>query len=147
SLLDRYGEWGRWAMQVRLWQQNDGDQVWLLVTGDDITQRYFMEAQLREEQQRLSTYINTMQTLLIICDENGHVTRVNLQAQQLLQIPEDQINGYPFSYLIPQQATSTVEREWQNLLSRHNGNLSLEFPVLSSTGKEHIISWRMTRLT
>ncbi|WP_369856306.1 response regulator [Candidatus Thalassolituus haligoni] len=147
SLLDRYGEWGRWALQVRPWQQDDNHQIWLLVTGDDITQRYFMEAQLREEQQRLSTYLNTMQTLLIICDENGHVTRINPQAQQLLQIPDEQINGYPLSYLIPRQATLAVEREWQNLLSRHNGSLSLEFPVLSSTGKEHTISWRMTRLT
>jgi two-component system, sensor histidine kinase len=143
SLRDRYGEMGRWAIRARPWGMND--LQYLLVTGDDISKRHYMEIQLREEQQRLSTYMETMQTLLMVCDATGIVRRVNQQTLLLLQLTEKQVIGYPLLYLVPRPHNSQLEARLQQLAQRQNGSLSIEFPLVAANGKERIISWRLTR--
>jgi two-component system, sensor histidine kinase len=143
SLRDRFGEMGRWAIRARPWGMND--LQYLLVTGDDISKRHYMEIQLREEQQRLSTYMETMQTLLIVCDTTGIVRRVNQQTLLLLQLTEKQVIGYPLLYLVPRQQNSQLEARLQQLVQCQNSSLSIEFPLVSANGKERIISWRLTR--
>ena len=142
SLLDKAGDWTRWAMTARPWGKGNT----LLITADDISKRYYAEQQLREERQRLSTYIDTMQTLLIVCSEQGQVIHINPEAQKLLQLPEHRVNGHPLSYLLPSNALKALDQEWQNLMSRNSGSLSTEFPLLDASGKQHTISWRMTLL-
>lgn len=143
SLRDRYGEMGHWAIRARPWGMND--LQYLLVTGDDISKRHYMEIQLREEQQRLSTYMETMQTLLVICDATGIVRRVNQQTLLLLQLTEKQVIGYPLVYLVPRQQNNQLEARLQQLAQCQNSSLSIEFPLVSANGKERIISWRLTR--
>ncbi len=151
SLLDQADEWTRWSVVARPWQNDEhragkGQTDCLLLTADDISMRFFAEEQLREERQRLSTYIDTMQTLLIVCNQDGLVLHTNPEAQKRLQLPEHQIKGYPLTYLLPSHASAILNQQWQNLLSRASGSLTTEFPLITSTGKQHIIRWRMTVL-
>ena len=144
SLVDRDGEVGRWALRARPW--NDDSDQYLLVTGEDISKRHYMEILLREEQQRLQTYLETMQTLLLVCDADCVVQRVNHQTLVMLQLAEKQVNGFPLSWLMQRHQAVETEQRIRSLIAERHGSLALEFPLITTHGKERIISWRITWL-
>lgn len=144
NLVDRDGDVGRWAIRARPWSQDNNQ--YLLVTGDDISKRHYMEILLREEQQRLSTYLETMQTLLMVCDADGLVRRVNHQTLVLLQLSEKQVNGFPLSWLMPRHQAQDIELQIKNVIGHANGSLALEFPLVTTHGRERIVNWRITWL-
>ncbi len=142
SLTDLDGEESRWAMHARPWKIEG--ESFLLVTGEDISKRHFMEQELRAEQQRVSAYFNAMQTLLIICDRDGNIVRVNHPVNSLLQMTDGQLKGQPLAYLIPRSAQEGLQQQWQQVLSSTEDYISSEFPVMSASGRESFVSWRMT---
>lgn len=144
TLIDQQGEHRRWALHAKPWQI--GDREYLLLTGDDISKRHRMEQDLRAEQHRVSTYIDAMQTLLIICDRAGLITRINQQAQSLLQMPETQLLQRPISHIVPAHHRPQLEQQWQQLLRSEPTSISVEYPLQSSSGKQFIISWRITHV-
>ena len=133
-----------WSLSVRRWQYQG--QTYLLVTGDDISKRHGMEIELRAEQQRVSAYFNAMQTLLIICDSDGRILRLNQPVQTLLNMDEQQLVQQPLSYLIPRSGAIAFRADLRRLLGSHEDNIATQFPLVSASGRESIISWRMTRL-
>lgn len=144
TLVNQHSERSRWALHAKPWQV--GDRVYLLVTGEDISKRHRMEQDLRAEQHRISTYIDAMQTLLIICDRDGLMTRINHQAQSLLQMPESQLLQRPISHIVPAHYRPQLEQQWQALLNSEPTSISVEYPLQSSSGKPFIISWRITHV-
>ncbi len=144
SLINQHGEHTRWALHAKPWRVDDRE--YLLITGDDISKRHRMEQDLRAEQHRISTYIDAMQTLLIICDRNGLITRINQQAQSLLKMPESQLLQRPVSHIVPAHYRPQIEQQWQELLQSDSTSISVEYPLQSSSGKQFIISWRITHV-
>ncbi len=144
SLLDQYQELGRWALHVKPWYR-EGYTGWL-ITGDDISKRHHMELELRHEQQRVKTYFDSMQTLLVICDKYGNIERINQQTQAMLDLPQSQLIGYPIRSLLPNSEATRLLGMWRELLTSDRETLSLECPVISASGKESIISWRITKV-
>lgn len=144
SLLDQYQEVGRWALHVKPWYR-EGYTGWL-VTGDDISKRHHMELELRNEQQRVTAYFDSMQTLLVICDKYGNIERINQQTQAMLDLPQSQLIGYPIRSLLPNSEAARLLGMWRELLTSDIETLSLECPMISASGKESIISWRITKV-
>lgn len=144
TLTDSEGEASRWAMHARPWQADDEEL--LLITGEDITKRHYMEQTLRAEQLRVNAYFNAMQTLLVICDDQERIVRVNQPVRNLLQMSDKQLTGMPLSFLLPRSAVDNLHNDWQRLLTTHDDHIAADFPLLSSSGRAATISWRMTRL-
>lgn len=144
NLLDQYQRVGRWALHVKPWYR-EGYTGWL-ITGDDISNRYHMEMELRNEQQRVTAYFDSMQTLLVICDKYGNIERINRQTQLLLDLPQSQLIGYPIRSLLPNSEASRLLDMWRELLTSDTETLSLECPMILASGKESIISWRITKV-
>ncbi|WP_430460621.1 ATP-binding protein [Thalassolituus sp. LLYu03] len=144
TLVSRDGDESRWAMHARPWFVDE--EHYLLVTGDDISKRHYMEQELRSEQQRVNAYFNAMQTLLVICDITGRIQRVNQPVISLLHMDSKQLTGQPLEFLLPRSAIDRLHSDWERLLNTHDDHVATDFPLLAATGRESIISWRMTRL-
>jgi PAS domain S-box-containing protein len=144
TLIDRDGEESRWALHAQPWHL--GGRDYILLTGDDITKRHHMEEKLRAEQQRVRAYFDSMQTLLLVCDQQGRIQRINQPVQDLLQMDKKQLHKQPLSYLLPKTHAARLSHDWQQLLGSHAVSLPSEFPLVSASGKESTISWRLTRI-
>ena len=145
SLRGRDGEESYWAINARPWQV-DGDE-YLLLTGEDISKRHAMELELRAEQQRVSAYFNAMQTLLIITDAGGRILNMNQPVQTLLQMTEKQLRRQPMEYLTSRPSVAGLRDDIHRLLGSHEQTVASQFPLVSASGQEFIISWRLTRLS
>ncbi|MCA6059121.1 response regulator [Thalassolituus sp. ST750PaO-4] len=144
TLIDRHGDHGRWALHAQPWHLNGRDYI--LLTGDDISKRHHMEEKLRAEQQRVRAYFDSMQTLLLVCDQQGNIQRINQPVQDLLQMDKKQLYKQPLSYLLPKTHAARLSHDWQQLLGSHASSRASEFPLVSASGKESTISWRLTRI-
>lgn len=144
SLRDQYGEAGRWALHAKPW--GGPEQRILLLTGEDISKRHYMEQELRSEQQRVAAYFDAMQTLLVICDQYGNIERINHRTQMMLDMTEEQLIGSPVRNMLPKSQLERLLGLWQQLIGTDQETLSLECPMVSATGKEAIVSWRITKV-
>ncbi|PHS65097.1 MAG: hypothetical protein COB09_04820 [Thalassobium sp.] len=144
TLIDRHGDEGRWALHAQPWHISGRDYI--LLTGDDISKRHYMEEKLRAEQQRVRAYFDSMQTLLLVCDQQGNIQRINQPVQALLEMDKKQLRNQPLDYLLPKTHAARLRHDWQQLLGSHAGSLASEFPLVSASGKESTISWRLTRI-
>lgn len=145
TLIDRYGDHGRWAMHAKPWVSDGVANI--LLTGDDISKRHHMEQEIRTEQHRVTAYFNSMQTLLVICDRYGKIERINQQTQALLNMDEEQLINLPIRNLLPKSQAVRLLGLWRELLTSDQDMVSLECPMVSASGKESTISWRVTKMT
>ena len=143
-LTDQYGEPGRWALHIKPWGPTS--QRVLLITGDDISKRHHMELELRSEQQRVSAYFNAMQTLLVICDQYGNIERVNQQTLAMLDMDENALLGASVRNMLPKSQTELLLTKWRDLITSDLETLSIECPLVSASGKEAMVSWRLTKV-
>lgn len=145
TLIDQYGDHGRWVMHAKPWVSEGVANI--LLTGDDISKRHHMEQEIRTEQDRVTAYFNSMQTLLVICDRYGNIERINHQTQALLAMDDRQLVGTPIRHLLPKSQVTRLLGLWRELLTSDQHTVSLECPLVSASGKESIISWRVTKIT
>ena len=149
SLQENNGETSRWSVRVRPWHQSG--RQYLVLTGEDISKRLQTEAELNREQERVNAYFNAMQTVLITCDTEGRIVRMNKPAQTLLQMDEQQIQQQPFEHLLTRPGLEVFRECWQslpdNLQSGPGQSTSATFSVLATSGRESILRWQLTRLS
>jgi len=105
-----------------------------------------MELELRGEQQRVSAYFDSMQTLLVICDKYGNIERINQQMQAMLGLEQEQLIGHSFRNVLPKNELPRLLTMWRELVTTETSTLSLECPLISANGKESTISWRITKI-
>ncbi|GGY50968.1 hypothetical protein GCM10011297_24830 [Bacterioplanes sanyensis] len=146
QLIDQQGNLTDWTLHVHLLHTND--RSYLLINGDDISKRSRTERQLRMEQQRLNTYFDAMQTLLVICDREGNITRMNAHMRQLLQLPDEQVLRQPIFTLLPRSHAERMRQQWQHLSGgdEQRPGEQIDYPLIAATGKSYLISWRITRI-
>lgn len=144
QLQDEQHQTSDWSLQARTVIHNG--RRYLLVNGDDISKRSRTERQLLMEQQRLNTYFDAMQTLLVVCDSQASVLRINDQMRHLLQLPDEQVLGRIIFSLLPRSHAERMRRQWQQLVMGEPNNDDLEYPLIAASGKTYLISWRITRV-
>jgi len=145
SLTENNDEQSRWLIHIRPWQHSN--QQYLVLTGEDITRRMYIEKELNAERQRVNAYFNAMQTLLITCDEQGRIVRMNQPAQSLLETTTEQISGQPFEHILPRPGADIFRDGWQKVMNGNNEHLSVIFPVLATSGRESVLRWQLTPLS
>lgn len=134
----------RWAMRAKPLQQ-DGTH-YIIVSADDISKRYHMEVELRHERNRMRTYLNTMHTLLVICDRQGRIIEVNNQFLSLIDSEDKKILGKPISNFCPKRSHHQINNYLRNISPQTNTTISAEFPLIAQSGKEFTIDWRITSI-
>ncbi|WP_199243996.1 PAS domain-containing hybrid sensor histidine kinase/response regulator [Bacterioplanes sanyensis] len=144
QLVNDHGEHKVWSLNAR--PVKHAGRRYLLLNGDDISQRSHSERKLLIEQQRLTTYFNAMQTLLVICDPAGVVLRINDQIRHLLELPDEQVLGRPLFSLLPRSHAERMRQQWQQMVAGEPPNEDLEYPIIAANGKSFLISWRITRV-
>lgn len=146
QLVDKQGSLSDWTLHLR--PLHDNNRRYVLINGDDISKRSRTERQLRKEQQRLNTYFDAMQTLLVICDREGNITRINAHMRHLLQLPDEQVLRQPIFSLLPRSHAERMRQQWQHLKGgdSHRPGEQIEYPLIAATGKSYLINWRITRI-
>ncbi len=143
-LNDLQGQRRRWSMRAKPW--GDPERKILLLHGDDISLHNQMAEDLKNEQQRFADYFHAMPLLLAVCDRHGNILRVNQYAQDIVDRNEEELLGSSIRYMLPRSQTERLLDIWRNLITSDINNVALECPLVSSTGKEAMISWHMTKV-
>ena len=132
----------RWAVRAKPIVENN--QAFIIISADDISKRHFMEVELRRERNRMQAYLNTMHTLLIITDRHGKIIEANRQFMMLVGSKEASIIGKSISHFSPKRSHYKINNYLRNLTPDNDNTLSVEFPLVATTGKEYSIDWRIT---
>jgi len=133
-----------WAMRAKPLQQNGVSYI--IISADNISKRYQMEVELRHERNRMRTYLNTMHTLLVICDRQGLIIGANHQFIHLINSEEKNILGKPISNFCPKRSHHQINNYLRNISPQINTTISAEFPLIARSGKEFTIDWRITSI-
>ena len=140
-LVDTKGIRSHWAMTARPWDLDGQESV--LLCGDDVTRHHRMALELQAEQERVNLYLDAMQTLLIICDHEGNVLRMNQQAEDLIAMPGESLHKQPIWSLLRTDDRERIKSLWQRLPTI-DGHPVDQFALISSSGKESTINWQFT---
>ena len=134
----------RWAMRAKPLQQ-DGIH-YIIISADDISKRYQMEVELRHERNRMRTYLNTMHTLLVICDRQGLIIEANNQFTNLIDSEKENVLGKPISNFCPKRSHNQLNNYLRNVSPQASATVSAELPLIAKSGKEFTIDWRITTI-
>ncbi len=132
----------RWAVRAKPIVENN--QAFIIISADDISKRHFMEIELRRERNRMQAYLNTMHTLLIITDRHGKIIEANRQFMLLAGCTETSIIGKSISHFSPKRSHHKMNNYLRNLTPEADNTISVEFPLVATSGKEYSIDWRIT---
>lgn len=134
----------RWAMRAKPFQKNGIHYI--IISADDISKRYQMEVELRHERNRMRTYLNTMHTLLVICDRQGQIIEANNQFTHLIDSEDKKVLGKPISNFCPKRSHNQLNNYLRNVSPQASTTVSAEFPLIAKSGKEFTIDWRITTI-
>jgi len=140
-LVDTQGVKSHWAMSASPWDLDGQESI--LLYGDDITRHHRMALELQAEQERVNLYLDAMQTLLIICDHDGNVLRMNQQAEDLIAMPGESLHKQPIWSLLRTDDRDRLKSLWQRLPTI-DGHPVDQLALISSSGKESTINWQFT---
>ena len=114
---------------------------WLQQT---ITERKQIELTLREERNFISTVIDTAAAIIMVCDANGHIVRLNQSLIALTGYTEREIQGKLFyDYLVREDEVEVTLRLFNELKS-HRQRSDYEGVCKTKHGTEKLISWSNT---
>ncbi len=115
----------------------------------DITVSKLEEEALRQERDRNQRYLDTVQTLMVALDIQGHVTMINRSGCKLLGYDEDELIGKNwFETCLPQpEGREEIYPLFRRIISGGwMGEEYYENPVIDRNGKQHLIAWHNTFL-
>jgi PAS domain S-box-containing protein len=109
----------------------------------DITEYKRLERELRQEKDILQEYLNIAGVILIVIGIDGRVQRINNKGCMILGYRQEEIVGKNwFDNFLPERIRGQVKEVFNKVIA---GNMEMidyfENPVLTSSGKERIISW------
>ena len=114
----------------------------------DVTAYKAMERILREEKNRIQTYLDIAGVMFIVLNANGEIILANRKATEILGYDQQNIiKKNWFDHFIPADIRGQVRHVFNRLMA---GDLELfenyENSVLTQTGKERVIAWQNTLL-
>ncbi len=127
----------------------DGRAIGIFGISRDITDSKLEEEALRQERDRNQRYLNTVQTLMVALDKNGHVTMINRAGCNLLGYDESELLGKNwFETCLPQPSgRDVIYPLFRRIVSEGwMGEEYYENPVIDHEGKQHLIAWHNTFL-
>lgn len=145
-LQESNGQKSCWVVQLQQWKNHRQRGVGILLTADDVTHSTSLKEQLEKEKDRLLTYLDAMQTLLIVCDPDTRVLHANQSALTLLERSHHKLIGEPLIQQISPAQQGSFRHYWEQLQTRPAGHMAAEFSLLTASDQERTISWRLNRI-
>ncbi len=125
----------------------DGEEL-VLGTIRDITERKKIENNLKKEQERAQTYLETANVMFVAIDNDGIVTLVNQKTCEVLECTEDEIVGKNwFDNFLPKQEITVIKTYSDKLLK--NKTLPTDYmenTVITKSGAVRMVAWHNTIL-
>ena len=110
----------------------------------DITERKEAELQLRVERDRSQRYLDTIETVIVALDCEGHITLINRKGCELLGYAAEELLGMKwFERCLPQpQGTELVYPVFLGIMAGHLDQAEyFENAVLTRAGAQRLIAW------
>ncbi|MCD6462904.1 MAG: diguanylate cyclase [Thermotogae bacterium] len=119
------------------------EYVYLQCIARDISKHKELEFRLSKERKRFEEYFETAQVMNLVLDRNGCVKMINQKGCEILGHSKEEIIGKDwFENFLPLHVKDEVKGVFHKVL---NGEIeAVEFfenPVLTSSGKEVMVSW------
>ncbi len=110
----------------------------------DITELKRSEQALRSERDLHSQYLSTMETLMVVLDQQGGIVMVNRAACELLQYHENELIGQNWHHFCaaPEATPESTLPSLQHSLAQQSENVEYkEGYVTDRHGQWHLIAW------
>ncbi|MDX1358567.1 MAG: PAS domain S-box protein, partial [Clostridia bacterium] len=125
----------------------DGDEVSKIIGATvDITEMKEVQAQVTDEKNRLRSYLDIAEVILLVLDNNGKVMMINKKGCEVLGYDEKDILGKSWTdNFIPTYLKKQIEDiHRDNIFKNEESHEKFENPVINSMGEERLISWKNT---
>jgi PAS domain S-box-containing protein len=124
-----------------------GDQRYQILY-QDITDRKQIEEALRQEKDRVQTYLEIAGVIMVAMDSEGKVTLVNRRAYEILGYKANEIIGKNwFTNFLPERIREEVLSVWRRILAGEIQPLrQYENQILTRDGQERTIAWSNVEL-
>ena len=137
--------WGQ--MIVSLVRSDSGEPQYFISACKDITERKQAESDLYRERDFTDAVLDTVASLVIVMDKDGHIVRFNRSCERLTGYNFDEIKQrYPWDFLLPPEAKDSVRQVFQRLTAGQFPNRHRN-EWLARDGTRHLIDWSNTALT
>jgi len=127
-----------------------GKTIGLYGIARDITERQQAEAALRREIALNQRYLDTVQTIMVALDADGHITMINHKGCELLGYAEDELLGKNwFTDCLPQpQGMEVVYPTFRRIMAGELDTTEyFENTILCRDGRQRLIAWHNAYFT
>jgi len=143
----------RGVIARRAWA--DGREVWLsvnyqplanglMMSFTDITQERSAQRRLREERDRLQSYLDLAGTIIVVIDADERIALLNRSGHAILGRPEGALVGAnPFTSCLPPEVCERARKGFHALLRGEvePGDEPVEMPLAAVDGSQRLIAW------
>ncbi len=111
----------------------------------EINERHKVEIDLEQERDFTFTILDTIASLVVVCDSKGKIVRFNRAAEQTSGYYSDEVKGkYLWDLFLPSEEASSVKNALQNV--QLSSVLSYETHWIARNGDRRLIAWSNTQL-
>ncbi len=111
----------------------------------EINERQQVETDLAQERDFTFAILDTIASLLVVCDAQGKIVRFNRAAEQTSGYYSDEVKGkYLWDLFLPPQEVSIVKNAIENSPSGSTNHYETHW--LARNGDRHLIAWSNTQL-
>jgi len=114
----------------------------------DITAYNMSQQELRRQRDMAKNYLDIVGSMIVALDTKGRVTMINKRVSEILGYEQDEVVGKPWFFsFMPKGASKNARARFREIIKgKIKKNEYSEWPVLSASGAEKIISWHNTVL-
>jgi len=128
---------------------SEGEVAFVTCISKDITERKLAENALKAEKQKVETYLNIAQVILVAFDKEGSITLLNKKGYEVLGYESGElINKNWFEICVPQEESDGVKEVFNQIISEKSGTFNYhENQIITKTGERRTIAWNNTWVT
>ena len=128
---------------------SEGEVAFVSCISKDITERKLAEKALKVEKNKVETYLNIAQVILVAFDKEGSITLLNKKGYQVLGYePGELINKNWFSTCVPPEEAVDVKQIFSQITSGESETFNYhENHIITKSGEKRTIAWNNTWVT
>jgi PAS domain S-box-containing protein len=138
------GQTGTGLITANILRDKNGDIAAYWGVMRDITERKLAERAILEERDRAQSYLDTVESIIVVLDTDGSITGINRKGCEVLGRTENELNGKKwFETCLPKtEESKEVFNAYKKIISGAiEGAEYYENYILTSSGEKRLIAW------